>query len=74
MESLLSLYLFLPLYVISDGAGVDTTCAAINQFVAAMILHPEIQIRAQAEIDALTGKTRLPTFDELVPFIASRRI
>lgn len=30
----------------------------------AMVLTPEIQIRAQREIDAVTGGTRLPNFDD----------
>jgi cytochrome P450 len=29
-----------------------------------MILHPEVQERAQAEIDQVVGKDRLPNFDD----------
>lgn len=29
-----------------------------------MILHPEIQKTAQAELDAVVGPDRLPTFDD----------
>lgn len=47
-----------------DGAGVDTTHTAVNQFVAAMLLYPEIQRRGQAEIDAVIGPNRLPTMEE----------
>jgi cytochrome P450 len=36
-----------------------------------MVLHPEIQARAQAEIDAVVGDKRLPSFDdrESLPYI-----
>ena len=29
-----------------------------------MTVHPEIQAKAQVEIDRLTGRTRLPTFED----------
>lgn len=36
-----------------------------------MILHPEVLKKAQAEIDAVVGPNRLPTFDDrpLLPYI-----
>jgi len=35
------------------------------------MLHPEIQIRAQEEIDAVTGRERLPAFEDRprLPFV-----
>jgi len=33
-------------------------------FVLAMVLCPDVQKRAQAEIDALIGRDRLPTFED----------
>lgn len=30
----------------------------------AMLLHPEVQRRAQAEIDAVVGADRLPSFED----------
>jgi len=42
-------------------AGADTTVAALMTFFLAMMLNPDIQKRAQAELDALTSRTRLPT-------------
>jgi cytochrome P450 len=33
-------------------------------FVLAMVLNPHVQKRAQAEIDALIGRDRLPTFED----------
>jgi cytochrome P450 len=29
-----------------------------------MVLHPEVQAKAQAEIDRVVGKDRLPDFDD----------
>ena len=34
----------------------------MQSFFLAMVLHPDIQRRAQAELDALTGCSRLPTY------------
>ncbi|OQO10660.1 hypothetical protein B0A48_03958 [Cryoendolithus antarcticus] len=39
--------------------GSDTSAAILTSFVLAMVLHPEIQKKAQAEIDAVTGD-RIP--------------
>ncbi|KAF9050355.1 cytochrome P450 [Panaeolus papilionaceus] len=42
------------------SAGVDTSVASIHAFVLAMLLHPNIQNRVQAEIDLVVGTDRLP--------------
>ena len=47
-----------------DGGSVDTTAATTAGFLLNMILHPEIQKKAQAEIDRVVGLERLPTFAE----------
>ncbi|KAI0757948.1 cytochrome P450 [Fomes fomentarius] len=44
------------------GAGAETTAGQLIIFVLAMVLHPEVQARAQAEIDAVVGRDRAPTF------------
>ncbi|KAF9050853.1 cytochrome P450 [Hymenopellis radicata] len=44
------------------GAGADTTVSAQYAFFLAMLLNPEIQKNAQAEIDSVIGSERLPTF------------
>ena len=36
----------------------------MSWFVLAMITHPEIQKRAQAELDAVVGPSRIPTFSD----------
>ncbi|THH08681.1 hypothetical protein EW146_g8915 [Bondarzewia mesenterica] len=67
-----------------DTGGVDTlTCipllcaiqsvATICTLFLAMVLHPEVQKKAQAEIDAHIGSSRLPTWDdkEKLPYISA---
>ncbi|KAG6333886.1 hypothetical protein ID866_5199 [Astraeus odoratus] len=44
------------------SAGADTTVSAVYGFFLAMTLFPEVQKRAQAEIDHVVGPDRLPTF------------
>ncbi|KAG1800179.1 cytochrome P450 [Suillus subaureus] len=44
------------------SGGADTTVSAINSFFLAMTLFPDVQKKAQAEIDAVVGSDRLPTF------------
>ncbi|CAE7183727.1 unnamed protein product [Rhizoctonia solani] len=43
------------------GGGTDTSATALTSFVAAMIVNPDAQAKAQAEIDSVLGyATRLP--------------
>ncbi|KAJ3565002.1 hypothetical protein NPX13_g7650 [Xylaria arbuscula] len=44
-------------------AGSDTTSSTMYGFACAMVLFPEAQKRAQAEIDEIVG-SRLPTLDD----------
>ncbi|KAF4597210.1 hypothetical protein EYR40_007662 [Pleurotus pulmonarius] len=46
------------------GAGAGTTSATLGMFFLAMLDNPECQKLAQAEIDRVVGKDRLPTFDD----------
>lgn len=46
------------------SAGQETTYSAETIFVMAMVLTPDVQIRAQKEIDAATRGIRLPTFSD----------
>ncbi|KAI0310501.1 CyP450 monooxygenase [Amylostereum chailletii] len=46
------------------AAGSDTTFSTITSFFLAMAVHPAAQRRAQAEIDAVVGRDRLPTFED----------
>jgi cytochrome P450 len=45
-------------------AGAETTASTLQCFMLAMLQHPEVQGRAQAEIDAVIGTDRLPNFDD----------
>ncbi|KAE8385720.1 cytochrome P450 [Aspergillus alliaceus] len=44
--------------------GADTTVAALSCFFLAMILNPEVQRKAQEEIDRVVGPNRLPAFED----------
>ncbi|KAG1729789.1 cytochrome P450 [Suillus lakei] len=44
------------------GGGADTTVSAIYAFFLAMTLYPDVQKKAQAEIDGVVGPDRLPSF------------
>ncbi|KAH9990431.1 cytochrome P450 [Russula vinacea] len=47
------------------------TASSIMVFIIATLVRPEIQIMAQKELDAVTGRERLPTFEDRprLPFI-----
>ena len=42
------------------SGGADTTVCALTTFVLAMVLYPEVQAKAQAEIGRVIGTDRLP--------------
>lgn len=44
------------------AAGQDTTWSTLVVLVLNMVLHPDVQREAQAELDAVVGRSRLPTF------------
>ncbi|KAG0699536.1 cytochrome P450 [Suillus ampliporus] len=46
------------------AGGADTTVAAVTSFVLAMMLYPNVQKHAQAEIDAVVGQDKFPTFED----------
>ncbi|KAG6245095.1 hypothetical protein E4U24_004603 [Claviceps purpurea] len=46
------------------GGGSDTTVSSVSSFILAMILYPEVQRRAQQEIDEVVGGERLPGFED----------
>ncbi|KAI0302454.1 cytochrome P450 [Multifurca ochricompacta] len=46
------------------AAGADTTVSAMMSFILAVLLRPDLQKKAQEELDAVTGRERLPTFDD----------
>ncbi|GJC89782.1 tryptamine 4-monooxygenase [Colletotrichum liriopes] len=46
------------------AAGQDTTWSTLIVFVLCMVLHPEVQEKAQRLIDEVVGDARLPTFED----------
>lgn len=46
------------------AAGSDSTVAIITSVICALVIFPEVQERAQEEIDRVVGNDRLPTFDD----------
>ncbi|KAK0223439.1 cytochrome P450 [Armillaria fumosa] len=49
---------------VAFAAGADTTVSAILSVILAFVLYPEVQAKAQAELDAVVGPTRLPNFED----------
>ena len=49
------------------------TVATLLNFVYAMTLYPEVQARAQQEIDTVVGRDRLATFEDRkqLPYLSS---
>ncbi|KFY21112.1 hypothetical protein V491_03152 [Pseudogymnoascus sp. VKM F-3775] len=45
-------------------AGSDTTSSTIYAFLQAMLLFPEVQRKAKAEIEKVVGPNRLPTMED----------
>jgi hypothetical protein len=56
---------------VSSAAGAETTAAAMNWWMLAMVTYPEVQKRAQKELDTVVGQTRIPTYADLphLPYI-----
>ncbi|KZT39057.1 cytochrome P450 [Sistotremastrum suecicum HHB10207 ss-3] len=54
-------------------AGADTTVSTIDTFIVAMLTYPEIQKRAQKDLDNLLHGERLPTFEDRdqLPFLSA---
>ncbi|KDQ56874.1 hypothetical protein JAAARDRAFT_194819 [Jaapia argillacea MUCL 33604] len=50
------------------SGSLDPTITVVSQFILAMVLHPEVQIKAQEEIDSVIGTERLPNLDDR-PFL-----
>ncbi|KIJ48711.1 hypothetical protein M422DRAFT_162333, partial [Sphaerobolus stellatus SS14] len=54
-------------------AGTDTVAGALKILLLAMALNPDVQRKAQRELDAVLGGSRLPEFDDRsqLPYIAA---
>ncbi|KAF9809437.1 hypothetical protein IEO21_07389 [Rhodonia placenta] len=55
------------------GGGLDTNISTIFSFLLAMLRFPEVQKKAQAEIDSVIGTNRLPQISDRpsLPYIRS---
>ncbi|KAJ8584349.1 cytochrome P450 [Rhizopogon salebrosus TDB-379] len=49
---------------IAFAGGSETTSSTLLVFLLAMVLHPDVQAKAQADIDRVVGQDRLPDFDD----------
>ncbi|KAF8838805.1 cytochrome P450 [Paxillus ammoniavirescens] len=45
-------------------AAEETTTSVLHTLILAMVLHPEVQARAHAEIDAVVGQGIVPAFED----------
>ncbi|GJJ06142.1 hypothetical protein Clacol_000331 [Clathrus columnatus] len=54
-------------------AAIDTTESAVQIFFIAMLLYPDVQRKAQAELDNFLGEDKLPSFDDRkhLPYIGA---
>lgn len=50
--------------MLSYAAGTDTSASVLANFFLCMSLYPEVQKKAQEEVDRVTGGTRLPDFED----------
>ncbi|KXN81511.1 O-methylsterigmatocystin oxidoreductase [Leucoagaricus sp. SymC.cos] len=46
------------------GAGYETTSVTLTTFILAMLIHPDVQKRVQAELDSVIANNRLPEFSD----------
>ncbi|KAJ6580641.1 cytochrome P450 [Mycena capillaripes] len=55
------------------AAGADTTVSALGTFILGMLVNPEAQKKAQAEIDSVVGAGQLPDFadKEALPYVSA---
>ncbi|TCD64489.1 hypothetical protein EIP91_004050 [Steccherinum ochraceum] len=60
----------IPLKAVFTG-GADTTASSVKSFLLAMALHPDVQVKGQAELDSVVGQDRLPVFDDIeqMPYV-----
>ncbi|KAF8910811.1 cytochrome P450 [Mucidula mucida] len=55
------------------AAGAETTAAVLEWFMLAMVKYPEIQKKCQDELDAVVGRSRMPTYADrdFLPYISA---
>jgi hypothetical protein len=53
-----------PYTLLTDAYDLIQTVTTITILFLALVIYPEVQKRAQAELDDVVGRDRLPTFDD----------
>ncbi|KAF5368852.1 hypothetical protein D9758_002853 [Tetrapyrgos nigripes] len=55
------------------GAGQETSTSVLHWFFLSMVFFPEVQQRAQDELDRVVGRSRLPSFADMkhLPYIVA---
>jgi cytochrome P450 len=55
------------------GAAADTTVITLTTFTLAMVLFPEVQRKAQVEVDRVVGTDRIPSFEDRddLPYVSA---
>ncbi|KAJ3548586.1 hypothetical protein NM688_g5274 [Phlebia brevispora] len=55
------------------SGGSHTTVSVLGSFFLAMVLYPDVQAKARAEIDRIIGRDRLPEFgdEESMPYVSA---
>ncbi|KZP21555.1 cytochrome P450 [Athelia psychrophila] len=55
------------------GAGTETTLGTFHSFIMAMVLYPDVQAKAQRELDAVLGPNQLPSFadQDSLPYLTA---
>ncbi|KAF8965476.1 cytochrome P450 [Flammula alnicola] len=46
------------------AAGAESTVSTLASFILAVVTHPEVQVKAQEELDRVVGRDRLPEFSD----------
>ncbi|KAN0092646.1 Cytochrome P450 [Tylopilus felleus] len=46
------------------AGAIETSSSALSSFMMAMLMFPDVQKKAQAEIDRMTGGSRMPDFND----------
>ncbi|KAH7909414.1 cytochrome P450 [Hygrophoropsis aurantiaca] len=46
------------------AAGAESEVSSLKSFFLAMVIHPEVQAKARAELDSVIGPGRLPDFED----------
>ena len=53
-----------PCAQLADSYNSIKSVSAMSSFFLALVLYPQVQKRAQAELDLVVGRDRLPTFND----------